>query len=113
MGFVRAGVANASINQIAVSWGAGLVLTSPFASRGGDQVGTAVAEARNGGPFLQASRLRDKTARPAELALEVSYRGQVTPWLTIQPDLQYIVAPGMSGDVGNALALGGRFAISF
>jgi porin len=59
--------------------------------------------------------------RSGETALELSYQMQVTPWWTIQPDIQYIIRPG-GGDphpddatkrVGNAFLIGVRSAIQF
>lgn len=59
--------------------------------------------------------------RSGETALELSYQMQVTPWWTVQPDLQYIIRPG-GGDphpdddtrrVGNAFLIGVRSAVTF
>ena len=38
---------------------------------------------------------------------------QITRWLNVQPDLQYIINPGGNQDLGNALVLGGRVALTF
>jgi len=54
-----------------------------------------------------------------EVVLELSYQGQLDPWFTVQPDLQYIFNP--SGGVldpndsprRDALVLGLRSAITF
>jgi len=48
-----------------------------------------------------------------EIVIEVTYQAQITPWLVIQPDLQYIIHPGGTRDPGNALILGGRASITF
>lgn len=48
-----------------------------------------------------------------ELALEWSYRFQVTPWLYLQPDLQWIVRPGGTGNIPDALILGGEIGVTF
>jgi len=48
-----------------------------------------------------------------EWALEASYRIQFTPWLYIQPDMQWIIRPGGTGDIPNALILGGEIGITF
>jgi porin len=41
-----------------------------------------------------------------ETTWEMFYRVQLTPWLAVQPDLQYVVNPGGVGE--NALAAGLR-----
>jgi porin len=49
----------------------------------------------------------------AEMALEVTYQCQLTPWLTIQPDLQFIISPGATRDFNNALVVGVRASVVF
>ena len=48
-----------------------------------------------------------------EVALEWTYALAVTPWLTIQPDLQYIVRPGGKPSVRNALVVGVQLSLQF
>jgi porin len=48
-----------------------------------------------------------------ELALEWTYMTQVTPWLQVQPDIQYIINPGGTGRIKNALVLGFQLALNF
>ncbi len=48
-----------------------------------------------------------------ELVLEWSYQIQVNSWLTVQPDLQYIVNPGAAGTLQNAWVLGAVVNVSF
>jgi porin len=48
-----------------------------------------------------------------EMVLEVGHRFQVTPSSYIQPDVQYIVQPGGTGDIDDALVLGVQFGASF
>lgn len=46
-----------------------------------------------------------------ELMMELTYILQATPWLQIQPDAQWIVHPGGSSDIPNALVLGMQLAV--
>ncbi|MEY3895302.1 MAG: hypothetical protein RLZZ214_821 [Verrucomicrobiota bacterium] len=48
-----------------------------------------------------------------ELVLEIGHRFQVTPAAYIQPDIQYIVHPGGTGDIPNALVIGFQYGASF
>ena len=48
-----------------------------------------------------------------EMAIETTYRIQATPWLTVQPDVQYIIHPGGSQDLANALIVGVRATVLF
>jgi porin len=49
----------------------------------------------------------------AETVIEANYQFSVTRWLSIMPDLQYVIRPGGSSAIGNALVLGTQVAISF
>ncbi len=48
-----------------------------------------------------------------EMVFEWAYQIQVNPWLTVQPDVQYIVNPGATGTIENAWVLGAVVNVSF
>ncbi|BCU78257.1 carbohydrate porin [Luteolibacter sp. LG18] len=48
-----------------------------------------------------------------EMVLEAGHRFQITPALYAQPDIQYIIRPGGTGKVDNALVLGMQFGATF
>ncbi|HSE45529.1 MAG TPA: carbohydrate porin [Gemmatimonadales bacterium] len=48
-----------------------------------------------------------------ELTLEWTYALVVAPWLTIQPDIQYIVHPSGKSSVSNALVVGVQLSLQF
>lgn len=48
-----------------------------------------------------------------EALLEGTYQINLAPWLSVQPDVQYIVHPGGSGQFGNALVVGVRTVVTF
>ncbi len=62
-------------------------------------------------------------ARPiaqGEPIVEATYRARLTPWLKVQPDLQYVINPGASiptaqnaAPLKNALVLGVRVTVNF
>ena len=47
-----------------------------------------------------------------EMVLETTYQIVLTPWLSFQPDLQYVIQPS-SSDIPNALVLGAHATVSF
>jgi porin len=47
------------------------------------------------------------------MIFEASYQLQVSPWCSVQPDLQYILQPNGSTAIPNALVLGISVAIDF
>jgi porin len=58
----------------------------------------------------QAAGLGDPTY---EWVLEWDYRAQVTPWLYVMPSVQYVIRPGGTGEIPNALVLGAEIGITF
>jgi porin len=47
------------------------------------------------------------------MVIEFTYQARITPWLVVQPDLQYIINPGGTTDLNNALVIGGRASLTF
>jgi len=105
--FIRVGIANEDVNQVEYYTGGGLVYTGLLPERDEDQLGVAVAIAHNGNGFEKAST--DVGNR--EIVIEGTYRFQINPWFAIQPDIQYIVNPGTSSTIDDALVIGTRFEI--
>ncbi len=56
---------------------------------------------------------RDLPGQTYELVLEWTYAIAVAPWLTVQPDVQYIVNPGGRSSTGNALVVGAQLLVQF
>ncbi|MGC3988162.1 MAG: carbohydrate porin [Chthoniobacteraceae bacterium] len=48
-----------------------------------------------------------------EVVLEGGYRIQPTKWCYLQPDVQWIINPGGSGAIPNALVVGAQFGLAF
>jgi len=48
----------------------------------------------------------------SETVLEWMYKIQLTKWLNIQPDIQYIIKPGGTGEIPNALVLGFQLGVN-
>jgi porin len=47
------------------------------------------------------------------MVLEATYQAELAPWMTIQPDIQYIINPGGQSSIDNALVIGCRASILF
>ena len=107
-GWVRGGVADARVNRIAAYLGGGLVIASPFAGRDGDSTGLSVMHAGFGG----AARRAEPGLHNGETTIEATYR-IVLPWgLAVQPDIQYVVHPGGTPGVRDALVAGVRLTLA-
>jgi porin len=109
--FAQAGVGDARVNQIGAYIGAGLAFVAPIASRSQDELGLAIASARTGSHYEQL-QLASGTRTHAETTLELTYLAQLTGWLAVQPDLQYVLHPGNAPTVRYAFAPGLRIALT-
>ena len=112
--YARLGFADSDVNQFSNYIGAGAVYTGLLPGRDEDRIGLALAVARNGEPFKDALRAAGARVFDQEIIIELTYRAEVTPWLTLQPDIQYVMDPGAgaNGDLDDALVVGLRFELS-
>jgi porin len=126
--FLRAmGTPKSDRNLITVSLNAGLLMHEPIRHRDDDVFGigmgyTKVSSAASGldqdtGAFSGSPY----PIRHSETYLEATYSYAVTPWWSVQPDVQYIIKPGggvpnpnaASGTIRNELVIGIRTNVLF
>ncbi len=107
--FAQAGFADSKRSRTGIHLGGGISAAGLIPGRGDDVLGLAVAHARNGYAFHRANPGRPR----AETAIELTYLLVPLPWLTLQPNLQYILNPGTVGSRDDALVVGTRLQLSF
>lgn len=112
-GFLRVGGADEDVNQIGTFYGAGLVYTGLFPSRDDDVLGLGVTVGINGDKYERALKSAGQAVKDAEIALELTYRTQVTPWLSFQPVLQYYISPGTDPALNDNIVGGFRYGVNF
>jgi porin len=58
---------------------------------------------------------QNKGTSPANTAfdIELTYQAQLTPWFTVQPDIQYVIHPGVTQAYPNAFVVGMRASMTF
>ena len=112
-GWVRLGLANERLNPIGRFAGGGLSYTGPFNGRDEDQIGIAVGVAEFGGPFRRSAEFAGDVFKRREVIIEATYRAPASGWLTLQPDLQYVIDPGGQRSAANALIFGLRAEVGF
>jgi Carbohydrate-selective porin, OprB family len=78
-----------------------------------DSIGIAFAYAQLTQGARHAAIVSGSTGVGAEMDLEVTYQAQITRWLSIQPDLQFVINPGVNQDLKNALVIGLRTVVTF
>lgn len=111
--FARAGWADPRVHRFELYAGGGLVYTGLLPGRPADEFGLGVAAARNGDVFRESEAAAGRPVTPFEIALELTYRAQVTSWLALQPDLQVVFNPDTEPDRPGATLVGVRGEIGF
>jgi porin len=124
-GFFRAMGAPSDRNLVSFYFDLGLTYKNPF-GRDGDSIGIGYGYAQIGNSARQLDRdtaaiMPGYPVRSRESVLEVTYQIQVTEWWQLQPDFQYITAPGggipnpsaPGRKIGDAAVLGVRSTIAF
>ena len=109
--FVNFGVADDRTNEVDRSVNAGLTWTGLIASRAADKLSFGVSTAHAGNPFQQAQIAAVGSVHTYETVFEVTYRARVNEWLTVQPDVQYIINPGFDPTLKNAFMFGLHFEV--
>lgn len=100
-------------NFVGFYFDTGLTYKGLIPTRDEDILGVAFAYAQLTNAARAGLAEEGLTPTGAEMVLEVTYQAQVTGWLTIQPDLQFIINPGSTTNLGNALVIGGRASVTF
>lgn len=113
--FVRFGLADPDAHEIARYIGAGTVLSGTLLGREGHQerLGLAVGKIRRSDRFKSRENGPGTQSERHETVLELTYRIQVTEWLALQPDAQYIINPGHDSKLRNAMTAGLRLELSW
>jgi porin len=111
--FVRSGGAPSNTNF--VDWYAegGFDFTGFVPRRGNDVAGLAVARSHVSGDYSAAQIAAGSRPLTAETVIEATYKVQLAPWWSVQPDFQYIVTPSGVEGSSNAVVLGLRTTVAF
>lgn len=105
--FARWGWAREAVNPFGYFAGGGLNWRGPVAGRPDDRFGVAVAWADASSDYR-----RSTGGEPREVALEITYRMPLGERLVVQPDLQYVIDPGLDPTLDDALSLGLRVELT-
>lgn len=112
-GFIRIGVANENINPVDFYLGTGFNYSGLLNSEGNDVLGLAIAFSHNSQSYRNVAAINGELIKEYEINLEATYLFQLTPWLMLQPDIQYIINPSCCPYSNGAFVLGSRIQISF
>jgi porin len=110
-GWVRMGLAEDRFNGFKDYVGFGVSGSGLVPGRPDDQLGFAVASAAAGTPWRNEMALAGAATDSRETTLEMTWRMPVADWLTLQPDLQYVINPGFDTSLDHAFVVGLRFEL--
>lgn len=110
-GWLRYGIADARYNRISSYLGGGLVYSGLSRSRKDDQIGVSFAAVEFGDRYRRAQQLAAIPSERREIVVEAVYNTILAPWLSVQPDVQYVVNPGGDPQLGDAIVVGLRIKV--
>lgn len=116
-------IMNAPTDQNLVDFGfnGGVTLTAPLPGRDNDQAGLDFGVAHVSSRAADAIAASGGRRPGTETLIEATYQAQATPWLVLQPDVQYVINPGGGIDnpdepdqrLGNEVVVGIRGIVTF
>ena len=110
--FVRIGFANSEVNQVNSYYGAGINYSGLF-GREDDILGLAIAVAHNNSAFMSELAKDDVFIKSNEINFEFTYSLSMLEYISIQPDLQYVINPTDGDQSKNYLIAGVRLNLTF
>jgi porin len=100
-------------NPLQYEFTLGARYTGLFDSRPTDKIGFGVIWSDNGDAYSQANYTANERTLGGETTVELDYQFNPAPWLSIQPDAQYIIDPGGDSQRDDILVLGLRTIVRF
>jgi len=106
--FLRYGFAHGDVNAVTHAWSYGLSCTGPIASRDADVLALGISHT-----CLSEALGHVEPGLERETAVELYYNIYINKWMQLTPDVQFVVDPGGSDNVRNAIVVGIRLAAYF
>lgn len=104
--FARYGHGDGDVNDVEHNVSGGMRLEGTFEGRDADSAGAFVS-------WSDLSDVRGAGYARDETVVDVYYRISITPFLHVQPELQFVIDPGGSADTADAVVASIRVSIEF
>ena len=91
----------------------GLLYKGLFDSRPKDVTGVAITAGWYSDELNNARKSEGEKDQDYEAVIEVNHKFVLTRGIAITPDIQYVIRPAGTGDIDDALLLGGRLSVQF
>lgn len=117
--FAVFGYAGPATALLQTYWQVGLVKKGTFEGRDNDSIGIAVNSSWISRTLIAAQNQANAIApgstpvQSSETTIELNYRAQPTPWMSLMPNVQYVIQPNGLSSIGNALVIGFQAKVTF
>ena len=111
--FLRAGISDGDTTPYRGGWQAGVLVNSVLPGRSESQLSFGANQAFLSDKFRLNEEAVGNPLRGAETGLELIVADQVTPWLNVQADAQYVRNPSRAAGSRDAIIVGLRFVLAF
>ena len=117
--FAVFGYAGPATALLSTYWQLGLVKKGTFTDRDHDSIGLAVNSSWLSSALVAAQNAANALVpgstpvQSAETTIEANYRFQASPWLSLMPNLQYVIRPNGLAGIPNAFVLGLQIKATF
>jgi len=111
--FVRFGWANNNVNQVNSYFGAGINYIGLIPGRDEDVFGISLAAAHNNQKCQDLLLKQNIELKDFEYIFEFTYSLNLSDWLQVQPDVQYVINPGAYHKNNHSFVYGTRLQIGF
>jgi porin len=104
---------DSNLNPYPVYPNIGAVYQGPIPGRPQDFAAFGLALLAAGDDFQDFQQATAPPAQDYEMVIELNYRINFTRYFYVQPGMQYVIQPGGTGTIPDALVLGGQVAVVF
>lgn len=111
--FVVATLGSQDINKFPFFLTGGLVYKGLVPTRNDDMTAFEFVYAKYSDKIKESQESVGSSPQSYEMVLEFTHKVMITKWMYLQPDLQYIIQPGGTGNIDDALVLGFQFGLTF
>jgi porin len=102
-----------SINKFPFFLMGGLIYKGLVPGRDSDLTAVQMAYAKYSDKIKESEQSVGSSPQQYEIALEFTHRINITKWFYVQPDIQYIIQPGGTGNIDDSLVLGFQLGLTF
>lgn len=110
--FMRIGLSDGATTPFRGGWQVGTLVNKVFASRPDSQLSIGINRGDLSRRYRANAADEELALSHGETGIEATYSDQVTPYLRLQPDFQYVVNPSGNPSARDAIVIGLRIVLS-